>query len=225
MRSPNHEQMGRRGGYGARMVEQTHSIVIDELRRAGYVGTAPTNWWVYRNRLFCAGIQPKHWNDNTVTLDNQILRIRHVPWHFGGQRAYFLCDCGRRVGTLYRPPGHPWRCRKRYQLTYATRQAAPRQRLILKAQKVREQLGGKLGVLDVFPDKPKSMHWRRYPSRAGSQLCTMLFTSPGRKNAPVAQNRHPAELPQRTPAPVRNECSTFCSPSIMAATMSNASAR
>jgi hypothetical protein len=47
-------------------------------------------------------------------------------------------------------------------LTYATRQAAPRQRLILKAQKVREQLGGKLGVLDVFPDKPKSMHWRRY---------------------------------------------------------------
>ena len=38
MRSPNHEQMGRRGGYGARTVEQTHSIVIDELRRAGYVG-------------------------------------------------------------------------------------------------------------------------------------------------------------------------------------------
>jgi hypothetical protein len=97
-----------------------------------------------------------------VTLDNQILRITHLPWHFGGNRSYFLCDCGRRVGTLYRPPGHPWRCRKCYQLTYATRQAAPRQRLILKAQKVREQLGGKLGVLDVFPDKPKGMHWRRY---------------------------------------------------------------
>jgi hypothetical protein len=43
---------------------------------------------------------------------------------------------------------------------------------------------------------------------------TMLFTWPGRKNAPVAQNRHPVESPQRTPEPVRNECSTFCSPSI-----------
>ena len=92
----------------------------------------------------------------------RILRITHLPWHFGGSRAYFLCDCGRRVGKLYRPTDHPWRCRKCYQLTYATRQAAPRQRLILKGQKIRELLGGKLGVLDDFPDKPKSMHWRRY---------------------------------------------------------------
>lgn len=154
--------MWRRGGNGGPTVEQMRSIEIDVFRRAGYVGTPAANWWVYRNRLFCAGIQPKHWNDNAVTLDNQILRITYLPWHFGGQRAYFLCDCGRRVGTLYRPPGHPWRCRKCYQLTYATRQAAPRQRLILKAQKVREQLGGKLGVLDTFPDRPKGMHWRRY---------------------------------------------------------------
>jgi hypothetical protein len=142
--------MWRRGGNGGPTVEQMRSIEIDVFRRAGYVGTPAANWWVYRNRLFCAGIQPKHWNDNAVTLDNQILRITYLPWHFGGQRAYFLCDCGRRVGTLYRPPGYPWRCRKCYQLTYATRQAAPRQRLILKAQKVREQLGGKLAFLIPF---------------------------------------------------------------------------
>ena len=30
------------------------------------------------------------------------------------------------------------------------------------------------------------------PSRAGSQFWTMLFTYPGRKKAPVAQNRQPA---------------------------------
>jgi len=154
--------MGRTGGYGGPTVEQTPSIEIDVFRRAGYVGTPATNWWVYRNRLFCAGIQPKHWDDNAVTLDKQILRITHLPWHFGGQRAYFLCDCGRRVGKLYRPTGHPWRCRKCYGLTYATKQSAPRPRLILKAQKIRELLGGKLGVLDTFPDRPKGMHWRRY---------------------------------------------------------------
>ena len=141
--------MARRNGHSARTVEQTVSIDIDELRRAGYVGTASTNWWVHRNRLYSAGIQPRHWNDNAITLDNQILRVTHLPWHFGGQRAYFLCDCGRRVGKLYRPTGHPWRCRKCYGLTYATKQSAPRPRLILKAQKIRELLGGKLGVLDL----------------------------------------------------------------------------
>jgi hypothetical protein len=154
--------MGRRRGYGAPTVEQMRSIEIDVFRRAGYVGTPATNWWVYRNRLFCAGIQPRHWNDNAVTLDTQILRITHLPWHFGGQRAYFLCDCERRVGKLYSSPGHPWRCRKCYQLAYATRQASPRQRLILKGQKIRERLGGELGVLCPFPNKPKGMHWRRY---------------------------------------------------------------
>jgi hypothetical protein len=99
---------------------------------------------------------------NAVTLDNQILRITHLPWHFGGNRSYFLCDCGRRVGKLYGLPRYPWRCRKCYGLTYATKQLAPRQRLILRAQKIREQLGGKLAVLDDFPAKPKGMHRRRY---------------------------------------------------------------
>jgi hypothetical protein len=154
--------MGRTGGFGGPTVEQMRCIEIDVFRRAGYVGTPATNWWVYRNRLFLAGIQPQHWNEDAVTLDNQILRITHLPWHFGGQRYYFSCDCGRRVGKLYSPPGYPWRCRKCYQLTYATRQASPRQRLILRAQKIREQLGGKLAVLDDFPPKPKGMHWRRY---------------------------------------------------------------
>jgi hypothetical protein len=35
-------------------------------------------------------------------------------------------------------------------------------RLILKGQKIREILGGSLGVLDDFPARPKGMHWRRY---------------------------------------------------------------
>ena len=37
-----------------------------------------------------------------------------------------------------------------------------RYRLIFKAQKVRERLGGDLGVANPFPAKPKGMHWRRY---------------------------------------------------------------
>ena len=154
--------MGRQGGHGAATVEQTRSIDINELRRAGYTGTPPTNWWVHRIKLFRAGIRPHNCNEEAVTLDNQTLHITHLPWHYGGQRAHFLCDCGRTVGKLYAPFGYPWRCRHCYGLTYATRQAAPQYRLILKAQKIREQLGGDLGVTNAFPDKPRGMHWQRY---------------------------------------------------------------
>ncbi len=154
--------MPRRGGSGRATVEQTRSVDIRDLCRAGYVGTASGNWWVRRNKLFCAGIQPRHWDENAITLDNQTLSITWLPWHFGGRRAYFLCHCGRRVGILFAPRGHPWRCRRCYDLTYATRQAAPRTRLILKGQKIRERLEGALGVLDDFPPKPKGMHWQRY---------------------------------------------------------------
>jgi hypothetical protein len=49
-----------------------------------------------------------------------------------------------------------------HNLTYAARQAVPRDRHLLIAQKIREQLGGSLNMLDAFPPKPKGMHRRRY---------------------------------------------------------------
>jgi len=163
-----------------RSVEQAPSIDIDELRRAGYTGSPPTNWRVHRIKLLRAGIRPQNCDEDTIKLDNQILHITHLPWHYGGQRACFLCDCGRTVGKLYAPFGYPWRCRNCYGLTYATRQAAPRYRLILKAQKIRERLGGDLGVINAFPDRPKGMHWRRYnrlravhDQAVGSSLATL----------------------------------------------------
>jgi hypothetical protein len=93
---------------------------------------------------------------------DQRRRRRWAPWHFGGRRPFFVCRCGRKVLQLFAPYRHSWRCRHCYDLTYATRQAGLRYRLILKAQKVRERLGGDLGVANPFPAKPKGMHSRRY---------------------------------------------------------------
>ena len=52
------------------------------------------------------------------------------------------------VEKLYAPGDQPWRCRHCYRLTYSTRQAVPRHRHIIKAQKIRERLGGSLSCLD-----------------------------------------------------------------------------
>jgi hypothetical protein len=130
--------MGRWSGGGRRTVEQTRSIDIGTLRRAGYV------------------------EDDWIQLPHQTLEVVQVPSHFGGQRSYFACDCGRMVEKLYAPGGRPWRCRHCYRLTYATRQAAPRIRHLMKAQKVRRLLGGSLSMIDDFPPRPKGMHWKRY---------------------------------------------------------------
>jgi hypothetical protein len=152
----------RTRGYGRRTVEQTRSVDIRDLRKAAYVGEAPGNWLDERNKLFCAGIQPKHWNDAAITLNGQTVPVTWMPWHFGGLRPFFVCKCGRKVLQLFAPRGYSWRCRHCYNLSYATRQVGLRYRLIRKAQKVRERLGGDLGVANPFPAKPKGMHWRRY---------------------------------------------------------------
>jgi hypothetical protein len=150
-------------GYGRRTVEQTRSVDIRDLRKAAYVGRASGNWLEARNKLFCAGIQPRHWNDAAITLDGQMLPVTWAPWHFGGRRPFFVCRCGRKVLQLFAPYRHSWRCRHCYDLSYATRQVSVRYRLILKAQKVRERLrGADLGIANPFPPKPKGMHWRRY---------------------------------------------------------------
>ena len=61
-----------------------------------------------------------------------------------------------------------------------TRRGTPasQYRLILKAQKIRERLGGDLGVINAFPDRPKGMASaalqpapRRARSSSGKQPC------------------------------------------------------
>jgi len=149
-------------GDGRRTVEQTRVIEIGTVRRAGYVGRPAVNWWKWREKAYQAGFRPSHWKDGRIELPNQVLHTVQVAWRFGGKRFYFLCECGRRVEKLHAVRDWPWRCRHCYRLTYATRQAVPRHRYVMKAQKIRRQLGGSLNMVEAFPPKPKGMHWKRY---------------------------------------------------------------
>jgi hypothetical protein len=145
---------------GRRTVEQTWTIDIGTLRRAGYCGKPAPNWWKSCDKLYVLGFWPKTWRDGWIELPYQTLQTEQVPSRFGGERFYFRCDCGRRVEKLHSARGKPWRCRHCCHLTYATRQATARERYQIKAQKISERLGGS-SYLD-FPPKPKGMHWKRY---------------------------------------------------------------
>ena len=88
----------------------------------------------------------------------------HFDWtelNFGGKRQWFLCPrCNRRCLILY--GGARFYCRKCYRLGYNTQSETPWQRQITRAQKIRERLGSDGGIDDMFPEKPKGMHWKTY---------------------------------------------------------------
>ena len=90
--------------------------------------------------------------------------------HFGGRRPWFQCTafargryCGRHVAKLYLGGSAVFACRHCHGLAYSSQQESPRDRSVSQAQKLREQLGGSVNLLDdPFPEKPRGMHWRRY---------------------------------------------------------------
>ncbi len=58
-----------------------------------------------------------------VVVEPQLIPIGTVRPHLGGKRFWFQCDCGRRVGRLYLPPGQRgFRCRHCHSLTYRSAQ-------------------------------------------------------------------------------------------------------
>jgi hypothetical protein len=99
----------------------------------------------------------------------QRIPITWTPCHFGGRRPWFICSvysggryCGRRVAVLY-GAAEMFACRHCYGLAYASQQESPMDRGLSMAQKIRERLGGSsMDIFDMFPSKPKGMHWTTY---------------------------------------------------------------
>jgi hypothetical protein len=154
--------MGRYWGSGRRTVEQTRSIEIGALQRAGYFAAPKQGWWIWQRKDEITGSARIDWNGDQLRIRDQAIDLARAPCRFGGYRLWFRCSCARHVSTLYSPSGRPWACRHCYRLTYATRQAIPRDRHLMRAQGIRQRLGGSRNMLDPFPPKPKGMHWRRY---------------------------------------------------------------
>ena len=92
----------------------------------------------------------------------QRIAFDYTRCHYGGRRTWFLCSgCGQRVAILY-GGGKYFLCRHCCNLTYGSQQENRMDRSFRKAANIRERLGGNGRPFDLFPWKPKYMHWKTY---------------------------------------------------------------
>jgi len=90
----------------------------------------------------------------------QAVRFDWTSCHFGGWRYWFLCPrCDRRIEVLYGAGKYFW-CRHCYRLTYGSQQEREGDRMLRKAQNIREKLGVSPGDLPSF--KPRNMHQKTF---------------------------------------------------------------
>jgi hypothetical protein len=86
----------------------------------------------------------------------------YVDWtacNLGGQRPWFLCpalNCSRRVAILY--GGSIFACRHCYQLAYTSQRETGYDRMARRADRIREKLRWRAGILNGNGEKPKGMH-------------------------------------------------------------------
>lgn len=94
--------------------------------------------------------------------------LEWTPCNFGGERPWFVCPgvvngvrCNRRVVILY-GPGKYFLCRHCYDLRYESQREDKCHRALRRAQKIRQQLGGSVNMMEPFPERPKGMHHDTY---------------------------------------------------------------
>jgi hypothetical protein len=91
----------------------------------------------------------------------QTVWIQRTSCNYGGARPWFLCpQCHRRALKLYGGPR--FLCRICAGFAYASQRESDMDRFLTRAQAIRARLGGTGDVTELFPPKPKGMHWRTY---------------------------------------------------------------
>ena len=165
---------GRHGGKST--TGDMHVLDIRKIARAGRLTPGQSFGWQWTcNGEKIASINMRTDTDR-VTLDyrardrggewqamNYQVRLSWTPCTYGGQRAWWLCPavgCGRRVAVLY--GGKIYACRHCHQLAYRTQREQPHDRAASKADKLRDRLQWKAGILNGNGSKPKKMHWATF---------------------------------------------------------------
>ncbi|MBI4496686.1 MAG: hypothetical protein HY689_02160 [Chloroflexi bacterium] len=164
-------------------VEGHRSIDLRQLHREGrlrprYLGTltwsrngevvASIGWTVHGRGDTVTDLELYYTMTSRSTGAAEDVRYRvpitYTRCHYGGERPWFRCPavgCGRRVAKLYLGSRY-FACRHCLHLAYASQRENETERALSKAQAIRIRLGGSGNMMDLFPPKPRSMHWATY---------------------------------------------------------------
>ena len=101
-----------------------------------------------------------------LSAANEIIEIgaanlAYSTRNFGGQQAYFQCQCDKRTTSLYFD-GKRIACRQCHGLLYESQFSSKHEQPAAKAAKLRAKLGGGPALLQPIPVKPKGMHAETY---------------------------------------------------------------
>lgn len=172
---------GRYSGLGRTTVEDSRSLDVNRLNRAGCLADGwcgGRNWTRDGERVASINVASdgysvtlrfryRSYGDEWQDIEQRV-SLHHAPCRFGGTRPYFVCPgvvngrrCMRSVTKLY-GAGRYFLCRYCYDLPYASQSERPWDRALRKAQNIRIELGGSPSLYEPFPDKPKHMHWKTY---------------------------------------------------------------
>lgn len=145
-------------------------IKISDLKRKGlfFPGSHITTTWSRLGRKVSAINAFVEENGMTLSYLCEGEKIEYTvlfewtPCNYGGERPWFTCPrCHRRTMTLYEG-GKYFLCRHCLNLAYESQNESDANRIMRKAQKIRERLGGSGSMAEPFPPKPKGMHWKTY---------------------------------------------------------------
>ena len=188
------------GGYGSGRhsdqlkIEECTSLDANQLRRDGCLnnGWCGTTRWSHNGKKFSSigmratanylhlGYSSEHYGSVI-----QPIRIERMPCRFGGSRAYFRCDCGKRVVKLY-GFGRLFLCRHCYGLFHYSKNEGFWDRSLRQRTKHKRRLSGDASLEAYDMPKPKGMWWRtfyrlqRAAERAENRAADDFITAAGR---------------------------------------------
>jgi hypothetical protein len=162
--------MGRYSGSARATTSGYLFLDVRYLQRNGYLrpGSSSSQRWSCRgepsgsiNLSACDGYvklsyrtrdRSQEWEQKEYPVSLEWTRC-----NYGGERPWFRCPaarCGRRVAILY--GGSIFACRRCHNLAYDSQSETRHGRMLLKAQAIRERLGGTPCVADEFPGSPRA---------------------------------------------------------------------
>ena len=164
------------GGYGSGRrstkpkVEECSSIDANQLNRDGCLknGWNGAMAWSLNGENFSsigmrttANYLHLGYSSERYGSVTQPIRIERLPCRFGGSRAYFRCDCGKRVVKLY---GFGWHflCRHCSGLFHYSKNEGFWDRSLRQRTKHKRRLSGEASLEAYEMPKPKGMWWRTF---------------------------------------------------------------